>query len=81
MSYPEWFKHASPNAKITAKDFAEVLGIKPSTFWLHLKIGKIPPPDTKHIVGNALGKTTTYVNKTFWNINTVKKHIKEKDIV
>jgi len=76
----EWFKHASPNAKITAKDFSQLLGMPISTFWLHLKSGKIPPPDTKHLVGSALGTTTTYVNKTFWNIGTVKQFLKERSL-
>lgn len=71
----EWFKHASPNAKIGAKDFAQLLGLNLSTFRLHLKQGKIPPPDVKHLVGVSLG-SSTYVNKAFWNIATIKKHMK-----
>ena len=76
----EWIKHASPKAKITAKDFAQLLDMPISTFWLHLKAGNLPPPDTKHLVGNALGKTTTYVNKTFWNIGTVKQYLKDRSV-
>lgn len=72
----EWFKHASPKAKIGAKDFAQLLNMPISTFWLHLRQGKIPPPDTKHLVGQALGSNTTYVNKTFWTVATIKKHIR-----
>ena len=77
----EWFKHASPKAKIGAKDFAQLLGMPISTFWLRLKQGEIPPPDTKHLIGLTLGNANTYVNKTFWNVGTVKKYLRSKQYV
>ena len=76
----EWIKHASPKAKINAKDFAQLLDMPISTFWLHLKAGKIPPPDTKHIVGNTLGKAKTFVNKTFWNMETITQYLKTRSL-
>ena len=74
----EWFKHASPNAKIGSKDFAQLLGLNLSTFRLHLKQGKIPPPDTKHLVGASLGSSSTFVNKAFWNIATIKNYMRNR---
>jgi hypothetical protein len=77
MQEPDYFKHIAPNAWLNAKELAKALDMPLSTVWLHIKLGKLPPPDSVHLVGKTLHRPT-YINKPLWRISTVKKLIKER---
>jgi hypothetical protein len=45
MVIPPWLLEVSPRSALNARDFRQVLGLKPATFDRRLKAGIIPVPD------------------------------------